>query len=151
MAYTPREIKDRIAVGDDIFQVEDLGNNRIRLIPAPTHVSEPGTPINKALLQPIEDELGALSQKVDTMWENWQLEKVKTGTTTIEAGDIGVQISLDDVPSGTQLTCLYNADHDIIYSFLDHPIHGFRLRFLISDREPIQSDIVINYTVCRLV
>ena len=61
MAYTPREIKDRIAVGDDIFQVEDLGDNRIRLIPAPTQVLEPGTPINKALLQPIEDELGRLS------------------------------------------------------------------------------------------
>ena len=57
MAYTPREIKDRVAVGDDIFQVENLGNNQIRLIPAPTHVSEPGTPINKALLQPIEDYL----------------------------------------------------------------------------------------------
>jgi hypothetical protein len=57
MAYTPREIKDRVAVGDDIFIVEDLGNNRIRLIPAPTHISEPGTPVNKALLQPIEDYL----------------------------------------------------------------------------------------------
>ena len=61
MVYTPREIKDRVAVGDDIFQVEDLGSNRIRLIPAPTHVSEQGTPVNKALLQPIEDELGRLS------------------------------------------------------------------------------------------
>ena len=60
MAYTPREIKDRVAVGDDIFQVEDLGNNRIKLIPAPTHVSEPGTPVNKALLQPIEDFLATL-------------------------------------------------------------------------------------------
>ena len=57
MAYTPREIKDRVAVGDDIFIVEDLGNNRIKLIPDPTHVSEPGTPVNKALLQPIEDYL----------------------------------------------------------------------------------------------
>ena len=57
MAYTPREIKDRVAVGDDIFIAEDLGNNRIRLIPAPTHVSEAGTPVNKALLQPIEDYL----------------------------------------------------------------------------------------------
>jgi hypothetical protein len=66
MAYTPREIKDRVAVGDDIFQVEDLGDNRIRLIPTPTHVSEAGTPVNKALLQPIEDELGNLSAtKVD--------------------------------------------------------------------------------------
>ena len=57
MAYTPREIKDRVAVGDDIFIVEDLGNNRIRLIPAPTHVSEAGTPVNKALLQHMEDHL----------------------------------------------------------------------------------------------
>ena len=44
-------------MGDDIFLVEDLGNNRIRLIPTPTHVSEAGTPVNKALLQPIEDYL----------------------------------------------------------------------------------------------
>ena len=57
MAYTPREIKDRVAVGDDIFIIENLGDNRIKLIPAPTHVSEPGTPVNKALLQPIEDYL----------------------------------------------------------------------------------------------
>ena len=57
MAYTPREIKDRVAVGDDIFIVEDLGDNRVRLIPAPTHVLEVGTPVNKALLQPIEDYL----------------------------------------------------------------------------------------------
>ena len=67
MAYTPREIKDRVAVGDDIFQVEGLGDNRIRLIPTPTHVSEPGTPVNKALLQPIEDELGRLSAIIDTL------------------------------------------------------------------------------------
>ena len=57
MAYTPREIKDRVAVGDNIFIIENLGDNRIKLIPAPTHVSEPGTPVNKALLQPIEDYL----------------------------------------------------------------------------------------------
>ena len=57
MAYTPREIKDRVAVGDDIFIVEDLGNNRIKLIPAPTHVSEAGTPVNKALLQHMENHL----------------------------------------------------------------------------------------------
>jgi microcystin-dependent protein len=57
MAYAPREIKDRVAVGDDIFIVEDLGDNRIRLIPAPTHISEPGTPVNKELLQHMENHL----------------------------------------------------------------------------------------------
>ena len=94
MAYTPREIKDRVAVGDDIFIVEDLGNNRIRLIPAPTHVSEPGTPVNKALLQPIEDFLATLdpgglvppgaiimwSGAVDAIPEGWALCDGSNGT-----------------------------------------------------------------------
>ena len=94
MAYTPREIKDRVAVGDDIFIVEDLGDNRIRLIPAPTHVSEPGTPVNKALLQPIEDFLALIdpegiippggiimwSGAVDAIPEGWALCDGSNGT-----------------------------------------------------------------------
>ena len=94
MAYTRREIKDRVAVGDDIFIVEDLGDNRIRLIPAPTQVLEPGTPINKALLQPIEDFLAALgsgglvppgaiimwSGAADAIPEGWALCDGSNGT-----------------------------------------------------------------------
>ena len=57
MAYTSRDIKDRIAVGDDCFYVEQLGDGRVRLIPAPDFVSEPGTDINKALLQLMEDRI----------------------------------------------------------------------------------------------
>ncbi len=57
MAYIARNIKDRVAIGDDIFEVEDLGNGKIRLIPSPVDVPEMGTPINKDLLQPIEDYL----------------------------------------------------------------------------------------------
>lgn len=83
MVYTPREIKDRVAVGDDIFQVEDLGNNRIRLIPAPTHVSEPGTPINKALLQPIEDELGTLSATKMMVATGTYMGSSSTGTHVV--------------------------------------------------------------------
>jgi len=86
MAYTPREIKDRVAVGDDIFIVEDLGNNRIRLIPAPTHVSEPGTPVNKALLQHMENHLvppGAIimwSGSVNDIPVGWALCDGSNGT-----------------------------------------------------------------------
>ncbi len=117
MAYTPREIKDRVAVGDDIFIIEDLGDNRIRLIPAPTHVSEPGTPVNKALLQPIEDELGnlsatkvdkvpgkglstndftdALKNKLDGIEAGAQVNAVtsvagKTGAVTLSKSDVGL-------------------------------------------------------------
>lgn len=50
-----RTIKDRIAVGDDIFTVTDLGGGKIKLSPAPQEVAEAGTDVNAALLQPLED------------------------------------------------------------------------------------------------
>src|SRR5690606_33127326 len=100
MAYTPREIKDRVAVGDDIFIVEELGNNRIKLIPDPTHVSEPGTPVNKALLQPIEDELGRLSAIVDTLSSSGL--RVITGSYTGNGTDAHdtqkISIGIDKTP-----------------------------------------------------
>ena len=57
MAYIARDIKDRVAVGDDCFYMEQLGDGRVRLIPAPDSVSEVGTDINKALLQLMEDRI----------------------------------------------------------------------------------------------
>lgn len=57
MAYVSREILDRIAVGDDKYQVEQLADGRVRLIPSPDSVIEPGTDINRALLQLIEDRV----------------------------------------------------------------------------------------------
>ena len=62
MAYPTRTIRDRIAEGDEIFILTDLGDGgtgagsrRVRLLPDPDSVSEPGTPIDAALLQPIEN------------------------------------------------------------------------------------------------
>ena len=57
MVYIATEIKDRVAIGDDCFYMEQLGDGRVRLIPAPTHVIEKGTDINKALLQSMEDRI----------------------------------------------------------------------------------------------
>ena len=57
MAYISRDIKDRVAVGDDCFYIEQLEDGRVRLIPAPDSVSEVGTDINKALLQSMEDRI----------------------------------------------------------------------------------------------
>jgi len=102
MAYTPRTIKDRVAVGDDIFIVEDLGNNRIRLIPAPTHVSEAGTPVNKALLQPIEDELGALSSKVDTLTTS-KVDKVPGKGLSTNDFTNALKNKLDGIEAGAQV------------------------------------------------
>lgn len=64
MVYTSREIKDRIAVGDDCFYMEQLPDGRVRLIPAPDNVVEAGTNINKALLQLIEDRVVLLMNRV---------------------------------------------------------------------------------------
>lgn len=57
MAYISRDIKDRVAIGDDCFYMEQLEDGRVRLIPAPTQVVEVGTDINKALLQLMEDRI----------------------------------------------------------------------------------------------
>ena len=36
MAYVSREIKDRVAIGDNCFYMEELEDGRIMLTPAPT-------------------------------------------------------------------------------------------------------------------
>ena len=77
-------------MGDDIFIVEDLGNNRIRLIPAPTHVSEAGTPVNKALLQHMENHLvppGAIimwSGSINDIPVGWALCDGRNGTPDLQ-------------------------------------------------------------------
>ncbi len=64
MAYISKDIKDRIAIGDDCFYMEQLEDGRVRLIPAPTTVVEPGTDINKALLQSMEDRITWLMNSI---------------------------------------------------------------------------------------
>lgn len=55
--YIARNITDRIAIGDDCFYMEQLSDGRVRLTPAPDVVIEPGTDINRALLQLMEDRI----------------------------------------------------------------------------------------------
>lgn len=64
MAYIAKKINDRIADGDDLFYIEDLPDGRVRLIPAPNEVIEPGTNVNKALLQWMEDHIVLLLNRV---------------------------------------------------------------------------------------
>jgi hypothetical protein len=61
MAFERRIIQDRQAIGDDIFIVRALGGNRNKLTPDPDSVVVPGTDINAAYLQPIEDFLSTLN------------------------------------------------------------------------------------------
>lgn len=64
MAYVSQEIKDRIAIGDDCFYMEQLSDGRVRLTPAPDIVVEAGTDVNKALLQSMEDRITWLMNSI---------------------------------------------------------------------------------------
>jgi hypothetical protein len=64
MIYTSRDIKDRVALGDDKYYMTQLDDGRILLTPAPDRVIEVGTDINKELLQLIEDRIVLLMNRV---------------------------------------------------------------------------------------
>lgn len=62
MSYKAVDIKDRVAVGDDCFQLIKLSDGRYRLVPAPDSVTEVGTNVDRALLYPMSQELERLSE-----------------------------------------------------------------------------------------
>lgn len=64
MIYTSRDIKDRIAIGDNKYYMTTLDDGRIMLTPAPDVVVENGTDINKELLQLMEDRITLLMNRV---------------------------------------------------------------------------------------
>lgn len=87
MAYTAPTIKDRVAAGDNKYTMQTLSDGKVLLTPAPDEVSEPGTEINRALLQPLFDlaaahdsnlaaifaELGILAPYEDYWWRTRQV------------------------------------------------------------------------------
>ena len=66
MIYVSRDIKDRVALGDNKYYMEQLGDGRVLLTPAPDSVIEVGTDINKELLQLMEDRITLLMNSVFT-------------------------------------------------------------------------------------
>ena len=66
MIYTSRNIKDRVAIGDNKYYMEQLSDGRIMLTPAPDSVIEIGTDINRELLQLMEDRITLLMNRVFT-------------------------------------------------------------------------------------
>ena len=62
--YISRDIKDRIALGDNKYIITDLGDGRVLLTPTPDNVIEEGTAINRELLQVMEDRIVMLMNRV---------------------------------------------------------------------------------------
>lgn len=80
--YQAPDIKDRIAVGDDLYQIADSGGKK-KLTPDPTEVTEAGTPINKALLQPMADAIQALSEIAVPYNNYWWRIRQNAGTYSL--------------------------------------------------------------------
>ena len=66
MVYASRDIKDRVALGDNKYYMTQLDDGRIMLTPAPDSVVEIGTDINRELLQLMEDRICLLMNRVFT-------------------------------------------------------------------------------------
>ena len=56
-----RQIRDRVAFGDDLFRIEDQPDGRVRLVPSPNQATH-GTDVNAELMQPWEDMLTAATR-----------------------------------------------------------------------------------------
>lgn len=122
MAFERRIIQDRQAIGDDIFIVRALGGNRNKLTPDPDSVVVPGTDINAAYLQPIEDFLSTLNTPKGTRLVvgnaagnlgEYEYDYLCDGTN-----DTGViELALFDLPTeGGDIVLLpghYNIEHTI--------------------------------------
>lgn len=63
MAYTAPDFKDRVAIGDNKYTMTDAGNGKILLTPAPDEVTEVGTDIDKAIMQPLCDTVEAIDNQ----------------------------------------------------------------------------------------
>lgn len=64
MIYVSREIKDRVAIGDDKYIMTYLADGRVMLTPAPDIVIEKGTDLNREFFQLTEDRLTLLLNRV---------------------------------------------------------------------------------------
>lgn len=103
--YQAPDIKDRIAVGDDLYQIADSGGKK-KLTPDPTEITEPGTPINKALLQPMADAIQKLAEKAipyNSYW--WRRRPTANSYAETQQSALGEGYSHTD--SGTNTTYYY--------------------------------------------
>lgn len=83
MPYQGYDVKDRIAVGDNKFNMYSTPDGRTELSPAPDEVTEPGTDINKALLQPLIDTVVNLDTQRLPYTDYWWRRRA-TGRTWYE-------------------------------------------------------------------
>ena len=134
------EIKDRVAINDDCFVVQDIVTGEIkdyvRLIRRPSEVIEEGTLINKELLQPLFDVVDISSDFCTLIYDgpfNYRIETFVHKTGNVISGFIAV---VND--DGEGLVDKFNIQVSSKYqsaSLVFMPVYGF---------ESINSNISSN-------
>lgn len=76
--YSAPEIIDRVAVGDDLYLITDVDGKK-RLTPSPTEVTAVGTPINKALLQPLVNAVAGVTADIVPYTQHWWRRRAISG------------------------------------------------------------------------
>jgi hypothetical protein len=86
MAFVKRDVKDRVVQYPRRYQLVEVQPSIFDLIPVPGTITEPGTPINKAYLQPIEDGISDLGAEVNEHKVDYMPHQFIDGTTTYRWG-----------------------------------------------------------------
>lgn len=76
--YQAPDVKDRVATGDDLYAIADVGGKK-KLTPSPTTIEEPGTEINRALLMPLMKAVEGLDANILPYTDYWWRRRASSG------------------------------------------------------------------------
>lgn len=80
MGYKAPIIKNRTASGDSKYLMSNLPDGRVDLLSSPDNVTEPGTDINKELLQPLVDAVELHDNKLVPYSNYWWVRRTIAGS-----------------------------------------------------------------------
>ena len=77
--YQAPDIKDRVATGDDLYNIITQSDGRSRLMPSPDEIAEPGTEINRELLMPLMKAVEGLDANILPYTDYWWRRRAISG------------------------------------------------------------------------
>lgn len=86
--YQTPDVKDRVATGDDLYTITDVGEKK-KLTPSPTEVEEPGTEINRALLMPMMEALREATETLVPYDDYWWRIRQTSGSYSLRLAPAG--------------------------------------------------------------
>jgi len=120
MTFTPRDVKDQVVQYPNRYKIDGVSH---AIEPDFGTVTEAGTPINRAYLQPIEDYLANLMSG-GLAFKNLTLFKIKTTTSISGVEEVGVTLTLTSPNAPITTTYITNSD-GYFYLLLPYGSYSF--------------------------